>query len=115
MMMTLGFPSPMSVPWEAVPPPATVAGGPLAPAVEPGGEPDDTLARLVRLVASNDRLLNELKRLDARLAEADDYLAKPDANFALGCAYRDRVRTRRSRVLALLRANRVEAREFLAD
>lgn len=76
---------------------------------------DGSFARLARLVVSNDRLLADLDDLDARLAEARAYLADPACNAALGRAYLEGVRGRRARVLATLRANRLEAREFLAE
>jgi hypothetical protein len=77
--------------------------------------PEDAFARLAALVRSNDRLLAELKALDARLAEARAYLATPLANLQLGQAHRDRIQARRVRVLTILRANRLAAREFLAN
>lgn len=71
-------------------------------------------ARLTSLVRSNDLLLAELKSLDSQGVEARAYLAAPSTNAALGRAYLERIRARRSRVLAILRANRMAAREFLA-
>ena len=83
-------------------------------AATPAGSSDGAFARLANLVRSNDRLMADLKALDARLADAKAYLARPDANVALGRAQLERVRASRSRVLAILRANRLAAREFLA-
>ena len=76
--------------------------------------PDDAFARLARLVASNDRELATLRTLDARMVEARAYLADPASPTALAQAYLGRVRDRREKVLAVLRANRLAAREFLA-
>ncbi len=78
-------------------------------------EPDQAFARLASLVRSNDRYLAELKALNARLVEARSYLASPSANVRLGQACLDRVRAHRTCVLAMLRANRLAAREFLAN
>ena len=82
--------------------------------VENQDEPDQMLARLASLVRSNDRHLAEIQALNAGLHQAHAYLATPLANIRLGRAYLERIRMRRSRVLAVLRANRLAAREFLA-
>jgi len=82
-------------------------------AAERGDGPDDALARLSRLVASNDRHLAELRALDARLATVNAHLATRTPGAIFGLAFRDRVRSQRSCVLAVLRANRIAAREFL--
>jgi hypothetical protein len=87
--------------------------------VEQGGTtqptPENAFARLARLVHSNERLLAELAVLDARLVEAEVYLAMASSNLGLARAYRARTKRQRSRVLAMLRANRIEAREFLSQ
>ena len=75
---------------------------------------DDPFAQLARLVASNDRLAAQLKFFDAQLAYVDGYLAEGPPNFKVAQARRNLLRTYRSRVLAQLRANRIEAREFLS-
>lgn len=92
---------------------------PLVPAFSSAAKmvddtPNDAFAKLTRLVASNDRESAELQRLNERLAQARAYAADPCANPILAQAYLERVRNRRARVLAVLRANRLEAREFLA-
>jgi hypothetical protein len=94
----------------ARPQPATVRGQQAGC----GEAPDDAFARLASLVASNDRHLAEMRVLNARLAEAIAYLETAPPDPTLGRAYLDRVRSRRSAVLALLRANRIAAREFLS-
>lgn len=76
--------------------------------------PADDFARLVGLVKSNERLFAEQRANRARLEQVRGYLARPDANVALGRALLERLRARRSAVLALLRANRAEARALLA-
>ena len=77
--------------------------------------PDNAFARLTQLVQSNDRLLAELAVLDARLVETEVYLAMASSNLDLARAYRVRTKRQRSRVLAILRANRIAAREFLSQ
>ena len=79
----------------------------------PSTLPDNPMARLVGLITSNDHLLAELGILDARLVEAEVYLAMASSNLELARAYRARTKRQRSRVLVLLRANRIAAREFL--
>ena len=78
-----------------------------------GEAPDDAFARLAGLVTTNDRYLGELRALNARVASASIHLAANPSDPTLGRAYLDRARARRSRVLTLLRANRIAAREFL--
>lgn len=75
---------------------------------------NDVFGRLTQLVASNDRLLKELADLDLGLGRADAYLASSSPNMVLGRAYRDFLKVRKSKVLTILRANRVAAREFLS-
>ena len=74
---------------------------------------EDVFGRLVRLVRDNERLQAELDATRARVRDAFDYLAAPNANPALALALLERLRLRRSALLAHLRANRVEARELL--
>lgn len=95
--------------WPELPAPGAAGGiGADAPVA------DDAFARLASLVRSNDRLMDELRKLDGRLAEARAYLEKTGANPTLGRAQLDRVRGDRSRVLSALRSNRIAAREFLS-
>ena len=75
--------------------------------------PDDAFGRLASLVTSNDRYLRELRALNARVESARAHLATNPSDPTLGRAYLDGARVRRSRVLALLGANRIAAREFL--
>lgn len=74
----------------------------------------DDFGRMVRLVQSNERLFAELRANRTRMAEARFYLARPDANTALGCARLEHLRARHSAILGQLRANRFEAWELLA-
>lgn len=74
---------------------------------------EDAFGRLVRLVRDNERLQAELDATRAKVRDAFDYLAAPNANPALALALLERLRLRRSALLAHLRANRVEARELL--
>ncbi len=76
---------------------------------------EDDLAKLVRLISSNDRLFAEMASLRARIDEAKSYLSGPGCRARLGAAYLDRLELRRSAALACLRANRIEARSLLAS
>jgi hypothetical protein len=69
--------------------------------------------RLVQILRMNERLLGELQRLNGRLEEARDYLARPGGNVALGMAVLGRAKRRRSAVLCRLRAQRIEADRIL--
>lgn len=73
----------------------------------------DEFGRLVRLVRENERLLSELDRVRSQSRRAWAYLGEPGCNAALAMAQLERLRMRRSAVLAHLRANRVEARALL--
>ncbi len=120
MMSTIGYDSALNQPWTPLPPapPKAPIGAPAPapadPTPGPDGEPETDLARLARLIRSNDRYLGELRGLRARLALAREFLADPASPAHLARAYHDRVRARQSRVLALLRANRIEALALLA-
>jgi hypothetical protein len=81
--------------------------------VRPGQAPRDDFGRLVRLVRENERLLSELDRVRGQSQRAWAYLGEPGSNPALAMAQLERLRMRRSAVLAHLRANRVEARALL--
>ena len=83
------------------------------PRVKPEKASLDAFARLAELVTSNDRFLGELRALNARVESARAHLAANPSDPTLGRAYLDRARARRARVLALLRANRIAAREFV--
>lgn len=71
-------------------------------------------AILVDLYKSNEILLSELRSVNAKYVGAQAYLAQVGSNPHLGHAQVLRLRTRRSAVLTLLRANRVQARAILA-
>lgn len=85
------------------------------PAVLAVGEEPDRFATLVNLYQSNEILLAELRLIDRKMIGTRDYLASVGNNPALGQAHLQRLRTRRSAVLTFLRANRLQARQFLAD
>lgn len=91
------------------------AGADLSHEDRRSGAPDDAFARLAGLVTANDCYLGELRALNARVASARAHLATNPPDPTLGRSYLDRARSRRSRVLSLLRANRIAAREFLRD
>ncbi len=78
-------------------------------------EPEGTLAVMARLIASNDRLMAEAQSIRRRIEEARAYLSQPGCHARLGAAYLDRLQLRRSAAMALLRANRIEARALLAS
>jgi hypothetical protein len=120
-MITMGFDAPIvpqgfgSLPAMMLPATKTDAAQGTEPTAESANEPENAFARLAGLVRSNERYLAELKALNVRLAEANAYLESPSANLKLGLIYRGHVQARRARALALLRANRLAAREFLTN
>lgn len=71
--------------------------------------------RLVRLLKDNERLVGELQGLGGRLARARAYRAEPGCNVPLAEAHINRLRAKHSGVLALLRANRIEAHGLVQD
>ena len=77
------------------------------------GRIDDEFGRLVRLVRVNERLTAELDETRARARRAWAYLATPGADPALAMAELQRLRPKRSAILAHLRANRLEAHALL--
>jgi hypothetical protein len=77
-------------------------------------ERGDDLARLAWITRSNERLATVLRAVSERLQSVRKYLSQADANVTLGMAYYRYWRAKHSGVLALLRANRVEARLRLA-
>jgi hypothetical protein len=70
---------------------------------------------MVGLLRRGERLLAELRACRARIAEARAYLDRPDANPTLGLARLEQLRAKHSGWLALLRAQRIEARDLLGD
>ena len=69
--------------------------------------------RLVRLVHDNERLLAELETVRTKIRQAWVYLSEPGSNPSLGLTHLERLRMRRSALLAHLRSNRIEARILL--
>ncbi len=74
----------------------------------------DAFGQCVSLYQSNKFLLTELKSLDRRLSSTQSYLESPGCNPLLARAHLRQLKTRRSAVLTLLRANRLQARLLLA-
>lgn len=70
--------------------------------------------RMVLLVRSNDRLFDELRSNQARIAEAMAYLGRSDSNQALGWIRLERLRERHLAILERLRFNRIKGRQLLA-
>lgn len=68
----------------------------------------------VAVYQSNEFLFAELKSVGLKLDRARAYIASPGANPVLGAAHLDRLKARRSAVLTLLRANRLQARALLS-
>ena len=77
------------------------------PTDEAGGP--DLFERLVRIMKENERLLLELKALDARIGAARAYLAGPGCHLPLALGNLAHLRTKRSGLLTLLRAGRIAA------
>ncbi|WP_169973542.1 hypothetical protein [Tautonia rosea] len=66
--------------------------------------------RLVRLVHDNERLLSELETVRTKIQQAWMYLSEPGSNPTLAMTHLERLRMKRSALLAHLRSNRIEAR-----
>lgn len=75
--------------------------------------PPDAFAEVVGLYQSNEYLLSELTASKAAFRRALTYLRTPGGNPVLAQAQIDRIRARRSAILTLLRANRLQARSLL--
>ncbi|CAN5602598.1 hypothetical protein BH23PLA1_BH23PLA1_14290 [soil metagenome] len=75
----------------------------------------NAFGRAVRLVQDNERLFAALHATTIQLRRARIYLADPTSNPTLAKLHLDRIRTRRSGILAQLRANRIEAQDLLGD
>ncbi|WP_435009342.1 hypothetical protein P12x_000594 [Tundrisphaera lichenicola] len=73
------------------------------------------LERLAQLMLSNDRLMDELSASRTRITDARSNLDSPGSNSRFGEAHLDRCRSRHSRILAQLRANRIEALQLLGE
>lgn len=79
----------------------------------PANPPNNLFERLVRIYRDGELLLNQLRRTNAQLSQARDYLAGEGSNAALGRAMVERLRDRKSWLLARLRANRIAAQAVL--
>ena len=77
--------------------------------------PEDDFGRLIRIVESNERLFDGLRALTRRLEDARAYLAEPGCHRHLGQANLAYLKVKYSGVLALLRANRLEAQALLGQ
>ena len=71
--------------------------------------------RLVRLLQSNERLSAEQRVLAGQAPSGPGLPGRARVNSRLGMANLSHVRVKHSGVLALLRANRLEARESLTE
>ena len=69
--------------------------------------------RLVRLVHDNERLLAELETVRTKIRQAWVYLSEPGSNPVLAMTHLERLRMKRSALLAHLRSNRIEARTLI--
>jgi hypothetical protein len=85
-----------------------------SPATEAGGGDANLFAQVVSLYQSNSSLFSELKSLRGKQQRAREYLGTPGCNAALGEAHLLRLRARHSATLAVLRANRLQARRLLS-
>jgi len=90
-------------------------GVPPAPVSSPTSRTParDPLDRLARLHREGDALRAELRRTLARLAEARAYLASDGSNTILGRAQVQRLRDRKSHLLARLGSHRIRVHEAL--
>ena len=74
----------------------------------------DLFGSLVNVYQSNTCLLNELRSINLKVTRARDYLSRVGSNPVLGSAHLAHLRIRRSAVLTILRANRLQADRLLA-
>jgi hypothetical protein len=102
-------------------PPSAVSGLNIAQpphagvvALGPGVQAPNDFESLARVVRSNERLFEELGALGVNLGRARAYLTEPVCHRHLADANVSHLKTRRSGILALMRANRLEAWEILA-
>ena len=89
----------------------TIGGGGGRGGLEP--EAGDLFGRIVAIMKQNERLIADLDGTREQAAEAFQYLEKPGANRGLARAQIGRLRSKRSGLLAMLRANRIEALSIL--
>lgn len=75
----------------------------------------DAFGRIVRLLKDNERLSADLKAIHSQIGQARAYLAAPDCHLPLALATLTRLKSKHSGLLALLRANRIEALRALAN
>lgn len=76
--------------------------------------PDSPLTRIVAVIRSNERLFERLDKLAIDLNSARRYLTASDCNRRLGESVLQRAKLKYQEVLALLRANRIEAKRLLS-
>jgi hypothetical protein len=67
----------------------------------------------VQILRSSERLLAALHSLEIQLGRTRVYLADPGCNRAVGDVRLSQLKAKHSGILALLRANRLEARQLL--
>ena len=91
---------------------ATSHAGPAMAAVGGGGR--DLFGRFVTVYQSNEFLFAELESVKQKLARTNAYLETPGSNPVLARAQLRQLKARRSAVLTVLRANRLQARALLA-
>jgi hypothetical protein len=108
-----------TIPVFGIIPSATVESGswsaptPHTEVCEPIETPHDVFGRVVALYQGNEFLLSELQSIGQKLASARAYRDTPGSNPALAEARLLQLRARHSAALAMLRANRHEARHLL--
>lgn len=91
--------------------PAIAAGDGACAANRPNHKPhlSNSFERLVRIYQDGEMLLVQMRRVNARLKQARQYLASEGCNRALGQALVDRLLSRRSWLVDRLQANRLAA------
>lgn len=78
-----------------------------------GANGPDLFGRMVRVMKDHERLVIELESTNARLGRARVYLASPACHLALALTYFAHLQAKRSGLLDLLNANRIEAERIL--
>lgn len=78
-----------------------------------GDEPPSDFGRLILMVRSNEHYLGQLDALNVRISQAKAQLDNARDEARVRRVYLAHLKTKRSGVLAQLRANRIEAEQIL--
>ncbi|MEO6807576.1 MAG: hypothetical protein ABI353_00485 [Isosphaeraceae bacterium] len=80
-----------------------------------GDDAPSAFGRLILIARSNEQYLGQLDALNVRIGQARTQLDNAHGEARVERAYLTHLKTKRSGVLAQLRANRIEAEQILGD